>query len=178
MARRKSNSMTFQVSLDKLSHELRQIMLEEGMDILGDLSEKIVKEARQIAPQIDPTVWQSSKAKEKRRTGSKKGPIASEIFFMRSPRVPASWLVISPAWYSHFVEYGTQPHERPRAAWQEAIKMGDEEHIMQFKTNTGHWARYDWLFHSGYVPKKPFMRPAIDKAEQFLHEVLKERYNI
>lgn len=177
MARRSRNSMTFQVSLDRLSHELRAIMLEEGMDILGDLSEKIAEEAKRNAPHIDTEAWQSKKAKAIRRTKAKKGPIANEIFFMRSPRVPASWLVISPAWYSHFVEYGTQPHERPRAAYQEDIKRGGQEHIMRFKTNTGHWAKHKWLFHKGTQPKQ-FMRPAIDKAEQFLHEILRERYKI
>lgn len=180
MARRRSKN-TMRVYIDeKLSQELRAIILEEGMEILGDLAKKVADEAQLNAPIIDPAginpYMPLRRGPNKRGGDPKSGPIKDKIFYQLSTKVPASYVVCSPAWYSHFVEFGTQPHEMPRASKQEAIKAGTGK-LMAFPYN-GRIITRKWVFHPGIKQWKPFLRPAGDKAEQFLREILNERYGV
>lgn len=177
MARRSSRN-TKKIGFDpnKFSEELRAIILEEGMAILGDVAKKITAEANSRAPKDTSS---HPRGPNKRGDRQDSGPIKGSIFYTLSPRVFATYLICSPAWYSHFVEYGTQRHEMPRADFQEEIKQGKRD-VMTFPgTNqfSGKWIHTPWVFHPGITPK-PFLRPAVDMAEQFLRQVLNERYGV
>ena len=169
MARRRSKRTgTIAYDLNKMSHELRSAVLDISMDLLGELAEKVAEEANIKAPTIqeEPYGFQPLRRGPDKHGRSTSGPIENSVFAQESSKVPLSWLVCSPAWYSHFVEYGTQDHDMPRKS-----KTGK---LMMFPgTNefTGERILTGQVKHPGIRPQ-PYMRPAADKAEQFLEAIL------
>lgn len=181
MARRQrkmgaKNSSTVGVDLNRLSQELRGIILEEGMQIIGDLAELVAQDANRLAPTIQGEYSPAAMKKNKRGGDNKSGPIKGNIFAERSNTLPGTWVVCSPTWYSHFMEYGTMPHEMPSADKQEALKQGKGKK-MKFKGTNGFPdpTFASWVFHPQVSPR-PFLRPAADKADYFLQVVLNRRY--
>lgn len=174
MARRRmgaKRSATVAFDLNKMEHEIRMIILNEGNGIIGELARAVTEEAKRLAPALPS--GEHPRGPNKRGGNPKAGPLKDGIFCEPSDRMPASWVVCSPVWYSHFVEYGTTPHEMPRAEYQEQIK-NKQRKPMKFKVN-GRWVTARWLYHTG-AKKRPFLRPAADKAEQFLQEILRKRH--
>lgn len=179
MARRRigpKRSTQIAFDLNKMDHEIRMIILEEANGIIGELARAVVDEAKRLAPSLPP--GEKPRGPNKRPgthpNAAKSGPLKDMIFCEPSDRMPASWVVCSPTWYSHFVEYGTTPHEMPRAAFQEQIK-NKQRKPMRFKAPDGRWITAKWLYHTG-ARAHPFLRPAADKAEQFLQEILRKRH--
>lgn len=172
MARRRlgpKRSTTLLFDLNKLSHEIRMIVLQEGNGIIGELAEKIAEDAQKHAPVLAA----GNTPKEKTRSGDhRSGPIANNIFAQPSARIPNSWIVCSPAWYSHFLEYGTEPHEMPDADKQ---KAGNVMSFVGTKGYAGKRIITDWVYHPG-MKQRPFLRPAMDKAEEFINEILQSRH--
>lgn len=173
--RRGTNRSKLNLNINKLSQELRGIILEEGMDILGEVAQMVADEANRRAPTQKDVNGPRRPAKWKNKGKPVDGPIKGNIFAQRSGRIPGTWLICSPAWYSHFVEYGTDPHEIPRAKWQKEIGT-EQPHIMTAKFG-GKFVKLDWVYNPGAKPK-PFLRPAADMAEQFLLQILAKRYGI
>ena len=159
--------------LNKMTQEVRRAAADFGMEILGELAQKVADEANLTAPFIEYEIELGEAPLRRgpnKSGGSDSGPIKGNVFAQESQKVPYSWLVISPAWYSHFVEYGTQPHEMPKKS-----KTGK---VMKFPgTNeaAGRMVETEHVNHPGLRPNPPFMRPAADKAEQFLREILRAR---
>lgn len=173
MARRRMGprrSSTIAVDLNSVSQELRAMVVEEGIEILGELAERIAEEANRNAPTLK-NWYQTSDWQQVHYDSNpveKQGPIKGHIFAMLSPKVPATWLVVSPAWYSHMVEYGTTPHElKPKRKGAMSFFTDDGTPVIRAGT----------IQHPG-TKKQPFLRPAADKADQFLIEILKRRYGV
>lgn len=174
MAKRKigpKRKATIAVDLNKVSHELRGIVLETGMEILGELAERIAQEANNNAPTLQ-NEKQTTEWTRKHRNSSpayKNGPIKGSIFSMLSPNVPASYLVVSPAWYSHFVEYGTDEPEKPiRARGKKPMAFYNQDGKLVFKRQV----------KEHKMKKKPFLRPAADKADEFLLDIINKKYGV
>lgn len=172
MARRSKRTGTIAYDINKMSHELRRAVLDVGMDVLGELAEKVAEEANLRAPFIEHDIALGETPLRRgpnKFGGSDSGPIKGNIFAQQSQKIPLSWLVVSPAWYSHFAEYGTSVHKMPRKS-----KSGK---LMVFPgTNEfeGRTIAVKEVLHPGSVPRPPFLRPAADKAEQFLEQILKK----
>lgn len=168
MARRRSGTRTRTIAFDlnKMTHEMRMHILDVGMEVIGQLAERVAEEANAHAPSIQD--WpllpnQSKRRGPNKHGGSDSGPISNSVFAQASSKVPSSWLVISPAWYSHFVEYGTDAHKMP-------LKAGK---LMSFAGTNASKGKFISTYHVEHTggARRPFMRPAADKAEQFLDEI-------
>lgn len=174
MPRRRSiNTGTIGFNLNKMSQELRMAVLDVGVEILGELAEKVAEEANLRAPFIEHEI--ASGERPLRRGPNKfgksdSGPIKGNIFAQASQKVPLSWLVVSPAWYSHFQEYGTQIHEMPIIS----SKIGKNMVFPGTNEFEGTMVATKKVIHPGLKPSPPFLRPAADKAEQFLEEILRD----
>lgn len=171
MARAGKRSRTIAYDLNKMSQEVRSAVLDFGVEILGELAEKVAEEANLRAPVIQPEYnsFQPLRRGPNKSGGSDSGPIEGKVFSQESQKVPLSWLVVSPAWYSHFAEYGTRPHEMPRKS-----KIGKKMMFPGTGPAEGERIITVHVNHPGIRPA-PFMRPAADKAEQFLKELLRQR---
>ena len=181
MARRGRNPRTGTIGLDlnKMKHELRMQVLDIGMEVLGSLAERVAEEANDTAPFIEFEVNSKGEGSEaplrrgKNKSGkSDSGPIKGSVFAQPSEKVPTSWLVVSPAWYSHLVEYGTVPHDLPRKS-----KTGK---MMVFPGTKDYYGRSIAVNHVNHPGAKsvPFLRPAADKADAFLEEIINNLKNI
>ena len=173
MARAGKRSRTIAYDLNKMSQELRYAVLEVGMEVLGELAEKVAEEANSRAPFIEHEIdlGEAPLRRGPNKTGSSdSGPIKGSIFAQESEKVPLSWLVISPAWYSHFTEYGVSIHEMPRKS-----KSGKKMVFPGTHEFEGEIVATKKVIHPGYTPRPPYMRPAADMAEKFLSEILKEK---
>lgn len=168
MARGK-RTRTIGYDLNKMSHELRSAVTEISMDILGELAEKVAEEANLRAPVIqdEPYGFQPLRRGPNKKGSSDSGPIKGNVFAQESTKQPLSWLIVSPAWYSHLKEYGTSAHEMPRKS-----KTGKKMMFPGTGPLTGERILTDHVNHPG-ANASPFMRPAADKAEQFLEEILR-----
>lgn len=175
MARRRSkNSSTVGWDKNKFSHEARAALFELGNEVMGELSEMIAKEANERAPVLEEV--QPPNSKQPMRRGPNKhgeandgreGPIKGKIFAQQSTKVLNTWLVCSPAWYSHFIEYGTVEH---------GIDPKNKT-VLSFPGTHGFSGQQIVVGHVDHpgVKAKPFLRPAADKAEEFLQQILAER---
>ena len=179
MAGRSKRSGTIGLDLNKMKHELRMQVLEIGMEVLLPLGERIAKEANETAPFIEFEVDKEGEGSEaplrrgKNKSGkSDSGPIKGTVFSQPSEKVPSSVLVVSPAWYSHLVEYGTDPHDLPRKS-----KTGK---MMVFPGTKAYYGRSVAVKHVNHPGAKsvPFLRPAADKADEFLEEIINNLKNI
>lgn len=151
---KRSTSIAF--DLNKMSHEIRNIINLEGEGIIGELAERVAEEARSLAPVLQG----EPRGSNKRNGDDRSGPLKENIFAQPSAKVPGSWIVCSPAWYSHFVEYGTSEHDMPYPGTKVLKEAGQP---------------YPKVHHTG-AKQKPFLRPAADKAEQFLQEIIAKRH--
>lgn len=170
MAKRSASTGTIGYNLNELTHEVRQILISDiGMPFVAELAERVAEEANRLAPVIQP---QHPNFPLPLRRGPNKqghsdsGPIKGSIVAQQSEKVPLSWLVISPFWGSHFVEYGTKPHDMPRGK-----KIG---HTMIFPGKDGETVFTNKIVHHPGAKKGPFMRPAADQAERIAREILRE----
>lgn len=175
MARRRgSRTRTVGVDLNKLTHESRAFLLDAGMESVALLAEKIAAQANENAKTAIKHAYPPLKGQAERRGpnksgGSDSGPIQDSVFAQESQKVPNSYLVVAPAWYAHFVEYGTDPHDMPRIS----SKKG---HTMVFRgTNDfeGQTIGVKEVHHPG-AKRHPFLRPAADKADDFVKQIAKE----
>lgn len=167
MARRRlgpKRSTAIAFDLNKMSHEIRNIINLEGDGIIGELAQRVAEEARTLAPVLQG----EPRGPNKRNGDDRSGPLKENIFAQPSANVPGSWIVCSPAWYSHFVEYGTNPHD---------ILPKDKDAMVFPGTNefAGKTVSTRKVKHPK-VAQKPFLRPAADKAEQFLQEIIAKRH--
>ena len=169
MARRRSaRTGTIAYDLNKMSQELRREVLDIGMEVLGELAEKVAEEANLRAPVIEPEPYgfQPLRRGPNKQGKSDSGPIKGSVFAQESQKVPLSWLICSPFWGSHFVEYGTADHKMFE-------KRADRP--MMFPgtgPDLGRRIITPFVDHPG-ARSIPFMRPAADKAEQFLQDILR-----
>lgn len=170
MARAK-RTRTIGYDLNKMSHEMRSAVLEIGMDVLGELAEAVAERANEYAPVIDDEFggFQPLRRGPNKNGRSDSGPIKGNVFAQESQKVPLSWLVISPAWYSHFTEFGTSSHTLPRKS-----KRGKKMMFAGTNEFAGERIMTDKVNHPGHSPI-PFMRPAADRAEQLLRAILVKR---
>ena len=171
MAGRAKRSGTIAYDLNKMSQELRREVLDIGIAVLGELAEKVAEEANLRAPVIQPEPYgfQPLRRGPNKALGkSDSGPIEGAVFAQESQKQPLSWLVVSPAWYSHLVEYGTSPHTMPRKS-----KTGKRMMFPGTGPSFGTRVMTDHVDHPG-IRQQPFMRPAADKAEQFLEQILQK----
>lgn len=175
MARRKgSRTRTVGVDLNKLTQESRAILLDIGKEGISLLAEKIAIQANENAKTAIKHAYPALSGQAERRGpnkygGSDSGPIQDSVFAQESQKVPNSYLVIAPAWYAHFVEYGTDPHVMPRIS----SKKG---HNMVFRGTgpyDGQTISVKKVEHPG-AKRHPFLRPAADKADDFVKQVVKE----
>lgn len=165
--KRKANIM---VDINKIGQELRGIVLEEGLEVLGDLAIAVAEEANKNAPVQDISVSGPRRpAKWKNPGNPKNGPIRGNVVAMPSPNIPNTWVVMSNAWYAHFVEYGTDPYEPV---------PNKHKKLMTFKTKDGRWVRTRQINRPKGVKPKPYLRPAGDKADQLLLSILNGRYGL
>ena len=166
---------TIAYDLNKMKHEARMQILELGMEIIGELAQAVADEANKQSQSV-VCEWDSLPFQERRRGpnksgGSDSGPIAGSIFAMPSTKVPSSWLVVSPAWYSHFVEYGISPHKRPRRSsriWKYMAFRGTNE-------SSGKAVVVKHVNHPGVRVPQPYMRKAADKADDLLDKIIQKR---
>lgn len=169
MARRRqdgSRRRRVPINFDKISHEAKMAALSIGMECIGVLAEKIAEEANANAPVINPTppplAGQALRRGPDKTSGKQtSGPIKGNVFAQESAKVPFSYLVCAPAWYAHYSEYGTDPHDI----------SAKKSKILAFRAKDGSEVFAKTVSHPGVKPK-PFLRPAADKAEQFLDEIL------
>lgn len=171
MAGRSKRTGTIGFDLNKLSQELRREVLDIGIEVLGELAEKVAVEANLRAPVIqeEPYGFQPLRRGPDKTSGSSSsGPMKGNVFAQESQKVPLSWLVVSPAWYSHFYEFGTSAHEMPRKS-----KIGKKMMFPGTGPFIGERVLTEHVKHPG-VRARAFMRPAADKAEQFLSEILQK----
>lgn len=170
MARASKRTRTVGYDLNKMSQELRMAVLEAGMGVMEELAEKIAEEANLRAPVIapEPYGFQPLRRGPNKQGGSDSGPLEGNVFAQESQKVPLSWLVISPAWYSHLVEYGTSEHDMPRKS-----NTGKTMTFPGTGPYTGERIQTMHVHHPG-IKQQPFMRPAADKAEQFLQDILRK----
>ena len=164
-------------NMNRIAHDVRMILVEEGNGIIEELARRIAEEAKRRAPRLNVGASGPARGPNKRPPGKgdgKEGPLADKIFVTPSIKVPSSWVVCAPTWYSHFVEYGTTPHEMPRADYQEEVKQGLRKK-MRFRAADGRWVTADWVYHPG-ATARPFLRPAADMAEQLLDQIVQSRH--
>lgn len=183
MARRKRGVPVRQrqiaFDLDKMTQQSRMLILELGMDVIGDLAERVAEQANRNTESIrcrgNTLPGQPLRRGPDKTSGSQtSGPIRDSVFAMPSQKVPTSWLVVAPAWYAHFVEYGTSPHKMPTGS-----KVGNVMHFAGTNEHSGeHIATDKIINHPGVKKPQPFLRPAADKAEAFLAEIARERGSI
>lgn len=170
MARRKigpKRKYTVAFDLNDLNHEIRNIINREGNGILGELAQKIAEEARNLAPSLPSD--ETPRGPNKRGGDDRSGPLKQGIFAARSAKVANSWIVCSPAWYSHFVEYGTAEHDITPNRESALVFPGTNEFAGKKVVVK--------KVHHPKVRQKPFLRPAADKAEQFLQEIISARHS-
>lgn len=181
--RRGSRTRTVGVDLSKLTHESRAFLLEVGMEAVAKVAEKIAEEANRLAPALedgyetleDKTSERTHSTTIPKRRGPNKrgasdsGPIKESIFSQESHKVPNSYLVIAPAWYAHFVEYGTSEHIMPRIS----SKKGNTMIFPGTNNFKGQLVKTKKVDHPG-AKKRPFLRPAADKADEFVSQVARE----
>lgn len=180
MARRRVSvrKRTIAYDLNKVKHEARMAVVELGMEIIGELAEKVADEAN-VQSQKVRCEWETLSFQQRRRGPNKKGridsgPIAGSIYAMPSEKVPSSWLVVSPAWYSHFVEYGTDPHDMPRIS----SKKGKDMWFLGTNASAGQAIKTKKVGHPGIRRPQPFMRTAADKADAFLDEIIQRKGSV
>jgi hypothetical protein len=175
MARKtKGHSRSIGLGLDKMKHELRMQVIEVGMEAIGMLAEKVAEEANLNSKSIVDD-WPTLPGQEKRRGpnkhgGSDSGPISGSVFAQPSDKVPSSYLVISPAWYSHFVEYGTSAPEKNGG--KILPKKSDKLSFVGTNSFAGKAISTKSVDRSKGSKATPFLRPAADKADQFLNEII------
>jgi len=160
-------------NLNKMSQEVRLAAADLGMEILGELAQKVADEANLTAPFIEHELdlGEAPLRRGPNKFGkSDSGPIKGNVFAQESQKVPFSWVVCSPAWYSHFVEFGTSMHEMPRKS-----KTGKKMVFPGTNQFEGSMIETAHVTHPGLTPRPPFLRPAADKAENFLREILRSR---
>ena len=177
MARRASRTRTIGFDLNKMSQSIRAFLLEAGMEVVQELAERVAKEANARAPESEEPYYlvNNSNRKFARRRGPNKsggsdsGPIRGSVFAQESQKVPYSYLVCSPSWYSHFVEYGTQMHTMPRKSkkGKKMVFPGTNEYIGEVIATMN-------VTHPG-ARRRPFMRPAADMAEEIAREILRAK---
>ena len=168
---RRTSQVSFQINT--ALREVGIAVTELGQEVLAELAQKVADEANSRAPFIEHEIdlGEAPLRRGPNKSGSlDSGPIKGSIFAQESQKVPLSWLVISPAWYSHFVEFGTQIHEMPRKSSTGKVMVfpGTNEY-------EGKMVATKKVIHPGYTPKPPFMRPAADMADKFLSEILAAR---
>ena len=171
MARRNlgpKRKASIMVDLNKIGHELRGIVLEEGGEVLKLLATRIAMEANMLAPMQQSDSGPRRPEKWKNSGNPKDGPIRGNVIAMPSPNIPNTWVVMSDAWYSHFVEYGTDAYDP---------LPNKSQKTMVFKGRDGNWVRTRKINRPNIQPK-PYLRPAGDKAEQFLLAILNGRYGL
>lgn len=158
-------------NVNKMSQELKDAVFDIGVDILGELAERVAEEARTRAPKNKSIEYKKGKDSIPKRRGPNKkgatdsGPISDNIEAVESPNVRFSYLVISYAWYSHLVEFGTEEHDIfPKKKKALRYPISESETIIRGSVH-----------HPGIKNHVPFLRPAADKAETFLREILQER---
>lgn len=171
MARRRgTRTRTIGLDLNKMNHALRMALLEEGNEVIGMLAERVAEEANRRAPVIKAEAQTKSTRPQPLRRGpdkqghSSSGPLKNAVFAQESQKVPNSYLVCAPAWYAHFVEYGTEAH---------TIKA-KKSNLLRFpgtKESAGEEVLTDTVEHTGARPR-PFLRPAADMAEVFVKELI------
>ena len=170
MARRNPRTGTIGYDLNSLTQEVRQILIDDvGRPFVEELANRVAEEANRLAPIIkdEPEDFPLPLRRGPNKFGaSDSGPIKGSIVAQESQKKPLSWLVISPFWGSHFVEYGTQPHMMPRGK-----KVG---HTMIFPGRDGETVFTDKQFEHPGAKRNPFMRPAADKADQIARQILTE----
>lgn len=150
-------------------------ILELGMEIIGELAQAVADEANKQSQSV-VCEWDSLPFQERRRGPNKSGrsdsgPIAGSIFAMPSAKVPSSWLVVSPAWYSHFVEYGTSPHKMPRIS----RKLGKYMCFLGTNDSSGKMVVVKHVNHPGVRVPQPYMRKAADKADDLLDKIIQKK---
>lgn len=162
------------INLSKISHELRDalfndIIPNEGMDIITELAEKIAEKANALAP-VQDEAKSGPRRPEKWKSSGKPtdGPIKGNIVAIPSPNLPFTWLVMSPPWYSHFVEYGTSAYNP---------LPNPHRKIMIFRVEGMKWINTAIVNRPNIKPR-PFLRPAADMAEQILQEIINKRGSI
>lgn len=179
MARRRrlgpKRETTIAFDLNKMEQEMRMAILQQGDDTIEQLAKKVRDAAIELAPELQPenmpdTYWGDHVRGPNKRNGDEKsGPLKESIFADASVKVPHSWIVCAPTWYAHFVEYGTQPHTV-------GVNKGRRP-LGRFMAFPG---TYNWsgtvvfankVNHPG-IKQKPFLRPAADRAEEFLNSIL------
>lgn len=176
--------------LRNIESDLRKLPYEIYMNVLDELCEKIAEEARKKAPTLKdeekiyniinsnnktatlrsrrgPDKFKEYKKHRKNRENKTWGPIKDTITVIPSKKNNISKLVNSPAWYSHFVEFGTSPHpmkpNKLRGKKAMVVPVSDKDAVFSKEVN-----------HPG-IKANPFLRPAADLADDFLKEILKER---
>lgn len=168
------NTRTIAYGLNKMSQELRMQVLELGMEVIEKLAAKVAEEANANTQNIvydDPVLpGQEQRRGPNKKGGSDSGPIKGSVFSQQSTLVPASYLVISPAWYSHFVEYGTDAPEK--TGGKIIAKKADKLAFMGTNGFAGKAIAVKEVDRSKGTRATPFLRPASDKADQFLEEII------
>lgn len=173
MARRRSSKTgTIGYDLNSLTHEVRQILLDDvGKPFIAELAERVAEEANRLAPVIQPESVDIEGLPLRRgpnkHGGSDSGPIKGSIVAQESQKVPNSWLIISPFWGSHFVEYGTKPHKMFNK------KKGGKMVFPGTNNHAGEKIGVSFVEHPG-AKANPFMRPAADRADPIAKEILRE----
>lgn len=157
------------VDINKIGHELRGIVLEEGIEVLGDLAERIAQEANNLAPVQDTGAAGPRRPGKWKQSGDPKdGPIKGNVIAMPSPNIPNTWVVMSDVWYAHFVEYGTDAYDP---------LPNKHQKTMVFKGRDGNWVRTKKVNRPNIQPR-PYLRPAGDRAEEFLLQIINGRYGL
>lgn len=142
-----------------------------GDEIIGELAEAVAAEANARAPVIEEV--QPVNSTQSLRRGPNKhgeandgreGPIKGSIFAQKSTKVLGTWLVDSPAWYSHFVEYGTLDHII-------ASRLGKKLSFPGTHEWAGLQVTVGVVDHPG-ANAHPYLRPSADKADEFLKAIL------
>lgn len=176
MARRTGKrSKTVGLDLNKMKHDIRMYLLRAGMEVVEELADKIAEEANLMAPVIKDEVLPSESlfGNQPLRRGPNKqgntssGPIKNATFSQKSEKVPNSFLVCCPAWYAHFVEYGTTPHTiYPKK--KKSLRFPGTNGYLGLEVLT------DVVDHPG-ITARPFLRPAGDKADMFVDQIAAKR---
>lgn len=151
--------------LNRMNHEIRMAVVQMGTGILEKVAQMVADEANKNAPTLQEPKQTREWIRKHRHSlpAHRNGPIKGNIFSMPSEKVPASYLVVSPAWYSHFYEFGTDPTDEP-------IKGRHGKDMAFFGENGSIIHKSEVKPHSW--KGKAFLRPAADKAEQFIEQII------
>lgn len=166
------NKATLLVDLNRVSEELRALVIEEGLSIIGDLAEMIAVEANKNAPVQNVGLDGPRRPYKWKNGGGRNVPLKGNIIAFPSPNRIATWIVQAESWFAHFVEYGT---------WQGkghyTIKANNKESLRYKSRETG---KMVWAKSVQHPPSKPqpFLRPAADRAEDFLMDIIRKRYGV